>query len=417
MSQDLARAIAGNEAAGRSSRATVLAFVSDPVTEQVLRLGLVDFVAGEIDLRRGTIRTAIAAMAKLPTPEVLIVDLSGDPEPLQALHALADIVEPGVRVLGIGEIDDVDFYRQITRGVGVLEYIFKPITREAVARHFAPLISNKAIGNAATRGGRVIAVIGARGGVGATSIAANLAWHLGAVAKRHTVLVDTDLFMGSACPALGGKPRSGLRIALETQGRIDPILLELAVQPISERLNLLAAEEKFDEKLNYAPGAAGRLIDALRIRYNFIVLDLPFLPTELHRELLNFVHHRVIVLDPTLASVRDCLRLLALPNGPWQPQSPTLVLNHSNRAGGLTRKQMEEALKQKIHVTAPHLPKLFSEVPEHAQRAVGDRGPFSDMIIDLAHEIGFVGMPEQAGARDVSKSSVAGFFRRFGVNV
>ncbi len=162
MSQDTARGNGvGAEAVSRSNRVTVLAFLSDAVTEQVVSDGLSDVVPNGLDLRRGTIRTAIGALAKLQTPEVLIVDLSGEGQPAQALHELSDVVEPGVRVLAIGDTDDVDFYRHITRGLGVMEYIFKPITRESVARHFVPLITHKRIGDEAARGGRVVAVIGA----------------------------------------------------------------------------------------------------------------------------------------------------------------------------------------------------------------------------------------------------------------
>ena len=323
MSQDLAR---GNtEAGSRSNRVSVLGFLSDALSEQVLRDGLADVASNGLDLRRGTIRTAIGAMAKLPTPEILIVDLSGETQPLQALDELSDIVEPGVRVLAIGDTDDVNFYRHITRSLGVAEYIFKPITRQAIAQHFGTLITRKTLGQDARRGGRVIAISGARGGVGATTIAAHLAWYLGVSAKRHTVFIETDMHLGSGAVLLGGKAGPGLRIALERPSQIDPLFIERMTQPISERLHLLAGEERLDEPLNYAPGAAAPFwSQSLRARYNFIVLDLPLLPALLNRELLGLAHHRVIVMDPTLASVRDCLRLLALPKGPWQPQSPTL---------------------------------------------------------------------------------------------
>src|SRR5271157_3787532 len=260
----------------RPDRLTVLAFLGDPATEQVLRDGLGELVANGMDIRRGTIRTAVAAMAKMPTPEVLIIDIAGEEQPLHALGELSDVVEPGVRVLVIGDNDDVDFYRHITRGMGVMEYLFKPITREAVARHFAPLITRKTIGQDATRGGRVIAVLGARGGVGATTIAGNLSWLLGVMAKRHTVFVEADIHMGSGALLLGGKSGPGLRMALETPDRIDPLFVERAAQPVAERLHVLASEEKLTDPLNYAPGAARRLIEALRVRYNFIILDVPF---------------------------------------------------------------------------------------------------------------------------------------------
>jgi pilus assembly protein CpaE len=396
MSQDLGRSNGmTTEAVTRSDRVTVLAFLTDAVSEQVIRDGLADIVPNGLDLRRGNVRTAISAMTKLPTPEVLIVDLSGEAQPLAALDELSELVEPGVRVLAIGETDDVDFYRQVTRGLGLMEYIFKPITRESVARHFAPLITLKTIGDEATRGGRVVAVIGARGGVGATSIATNLAWYLGVLAKRHTIFVEADLHLGSAALLLGGKTGPGLWNALENPEAIDPQFAEHSAQPISVRLHLLASEERLGGQLKYAPGAAGRLIETLRARYNFIILDLPYLPVELNRELLSLVHHRVIVMDRTLACVRDCLRLLALPNGAWQPQTPTLVLNRQGRLGGLTRKQIEEALKVKIDIEVPDLPKLFSEHLHRGEPPVGTNGPFRQVIAELAREIGFVGLPEE----------------------
>jgi pilus assembly protein CpaE len=405
----------GGGLVSRPDRLTVLAFLGDPATEQVLRDGLGELVANGIDIRRGTVRTAVAAMAKTQTPEVLIVDIAGEEQPLHALGELSDVVEPGVRVLVIGDNDDVDFYRHITRGMGVMEYLFKPITREAVARHFAPLITRKTIGQDATRGGRVIAVLGARGGVGATTIAGNLSWLLGVMAKRHTVFVESDIHMGSGALLLGAKTGPGLRMALETPDRIDPLFVERAAQPVAERLQVLASEEKLTEPLHYAPGAARRLIEALRVRYNFIVMDVPFLPMPCNRELIEFAHHRVIVMDPSLASVRDTLRLLSLPNGPWQPQSPTIVLNRQGRPGGLTRKQIEEALKVKIDIVIPDIPKQLNESASFGEPAIATRGPFRQAIIDLSREIGFVAAREDAVIEGSAQlTSVGGIFKMLG---
>jgi pilus assembly protein CpaE len=412
MNEQSARtALADGGVISRPDRLTVLAFLGDPATEQVLRDGLGDLVANGMDIRRGTMRTAITAMAKLPTPEVLIVDITGEDQPLHTLGELSDVVEPGVRVLAIGDTDDVDFYRHITRGMGVMEYIFKPITREAVARHFAPLVTRKTIGQDAARGGRVIAVMGARGGVGATTIAGNLAWMLGVTAKRHTVFLEADLHMGSGALLLGAKTGPGLRMALETPDRIDPLFVERATQPVAERLHVLASEEKLNAPLHYAPGAARRLIDALRVHYNFIIADVPFLPIPCNRELIEFAHHRVIVMDPSLASVRDTLRLLGLPNGPWQPQTPTIVLNRQGRPGGLTRKQIEDALKVKVDVVIPDLPKQLNESATFGEPAMNARGPFRQAIIELSREIGFVGSRDETGGASRQTGALGGIFK------
>ena len=398
----------------RPDRLSVLAFLADAATEQVVREGLSTIAVHGMEIRRGTVRGAIAAMARLATPEVLIVDISNDEQPLQALAELSDVVEPSVRVLAIGDTDDVDFYRHITRQMGVVEYIFKPVTREAVARHFAPLISRKAPTGDTARGGRVVSVIGSRGGVGATTIAANLAWYFGVIAKRHTVYLESDLHMGAGALALGAKTGHGLRIALEDPDRIDPNFIEGAAQPLAERLHVLAAEERLDQPLRYVQGAAQKLIEALRVRYNFIVMDVPFLPLPCNRELLQFTHHRVIVTDPSLAGVRDTLRLLHLPRGPWQPQSPTIVLNRLGRPGGLTAKQIEEALKTTIDIVIADQPKLLSETANQSEPAMAARGPLRQAMVELGREVGFVASRGETADDVVARRGLVGYFARLG---
>jgi pilus assembly protein CpaE len=236
------------------------------------------------------------------------------------------------------------------------------------------------------------------------------------MAKRHTVFLESDLHMGSGALLLGGKTGPGLRMALETPDRIDPLFVERAAQPVAERLQVLASEEKLNEPLNYAPGAARRLIETLRVRYNFIIMDVPFLPMPCNRELIEYAQHRVIVMDPSLASVRDTLRLLGLPNGPWQPQSPTIVLNRQGRPGGLTRKQIEDALKVKIDVVIPDIPKQLNESASFGEPAIAIRGPFRQAIIDLSREIGFVANREDtAVASTAQPGAVTGLFKMLGL--
>jgi pilus assembly protein CpaE len=411
MDQSLERGASAGEKLSRPNRSTVLAFIFDSVSEQVLRDGLAEFVVDGLDIRRGNIKTAITTMTRLQTPEVLIVDISGEESPLQSLRQLSEVVEPSVRVLAIGEIDEVEFYRDITHGFGVAEYLFKPITREAVARHFVPMITHKSLREDTAGGGRVVAVMAARGGAGATTIAGNVAWYLGMSGKRHTVFVDTDLHMGYGAMLLGGKTGPGLRMVLESPEPVDPLFADAAPQPIADRLHILAGDEQLLKPLLYAPGAARRMIDALRTRYNFIILDLPFLPVPSHRDVLDLAHHRVVVMDPTLASVRDTLRLLALPRGPWQPQSPTLVLNRHGRPGGLTRKQIEDALKTKIDVVIPDLSKQLQESVGSGKPMVSNRGPYLNAIIDLSREIGFVGLHDGFVAPADLGASIGGLLK------
>ncbi len=378
------------EAGVKGERTAILAFVADADSETVLREAIVEALPQGMEVRRGNIRTAISVLSRTATPRVLIVDVSGEEQPLTALGDLSQVVEPDVRVLVIGDLEDVNFYRHITRGLGALEYLYKPLSRDMVARHFRPFIVDEKNSSEAVLGGRIVTVTGVRGGVGATTIAANLAWHFGFSARRHTVLFDPDLYCGSAALLLNAKTGSGLRTALESPQRIDELFVERATQPVAERLHVLAGEEKLADSLTYAPDAAAKLLEALRRRYNFVVADVPFLPLALNRDLLDLAHQRVLVLDPTLAAVRDTLRLLALPPGPAQPRRAVVILNRAGRPGGLTTREIEDALKMKPDVTMPDLPRVVGTAASMGEPVVAARGPFRAGIIELAREVAFV---------------------------
>src|SRR5881409_313650 len=104
----------------RPDRPKVIAFVRDQDTETALREGLMEAVPQGFDIHRGTVRAAMAALQTMPTPRVLIVDVSGEDQPLSVLGELSDVVEPDVRVLVVGDREDLNFYRQMTHGLGVL---------------------------------------------------------------------------------------------------------------------------------------------------------------------------------------------------------------------------------------------------------------------------------------------------------
>lgn len=383
---------ATQDASARYDRPSLIGFITDARSEEALRDGLADVTSEALDIRRGGVRAAVAAMQKQATPKVLVVDVSGESQPLTALADLAHVVEPDVCVLVVGETNHVDFYREVTRGMGAADYLAKPLTRDTVARHFATYIRGRTPTGPAALGGRAIAVTGVRGGVGATTLAVNLAWNFGVTMRRHTVLLDPDIHLGSAAFLLNVQPGAGLRMALETPDRIDSLLAERAAQPAADRLHVLAGEEKLAIQPNPAPGAAQVLLDALRRRYNFIVADVPFAPVPLYRDLLDLVDQRVLVMEPTLAAVRDTLRLLALPDGTDQSQRAIVVLNRVGIPGGLTRRQVEESLKMKVDVVIPDLPRQVGNAATLGEPVIATSSSFRAGVLELARQVAFVGL-------------------------
>lgn len=388
------------QALARHDRAEMIAYVTDAQSEEALRAGLADVVTEAIELKRGGVRAAIVSMQKSTTPRVLLVDISGEDESLSALGDLSNVLEPDVRVLVVGDRDNLDFYREVTRGLGAAEYLPKPLTRDKVARHFGAVVAGQTPSADGVFGGRAIAISGVRGGVGATTVAVNLAWHFGVTLRRHTVLLDPDLHRGMCAFMLNIQAGAGLRMALEAPERVDALLAERAAQPAADRLHVLSGEEKLADMPEHAAAAAATLLDALRRRYGMIIVDAPIAPVPLYRDLLDQVHQRVLVMEPTLACVRDTLRILALPHAAGQKQRAVIVLNRMGIPGGLNRRQIEDALKMKVDVVIPDLPRQMGQAATMGEPAIVSVGNFRAGVLDLARQVAFVRMLD-APATDV----------------
>jgi pilus assembly protein CpaE len=348
-----------------------------------LRDSLFDATPEPFECRRGGIRGAIADLLRIDSPRCLIVDIGGEERPLSALAELSEVVEPDVQVLVIGDSHDLDFYREVTRGLGAREYLAKPLSRDQVVRLFAPVIAGRQVASPELSGGRLVTVTGARGGVGATTIAANLAWHFGVARNRHTVLLDPNLQTGSAALFVDAGTGSGLRAALEMPDRIDELFIERAALLLKDRLRVLASQEPLAQLPACAPDAAPRLLAALRRRYNFIIADVPFQPVPLYRDLLNLADQRVIVLEPMLAGVRDAPRLRAL-HAKVVGEPTVIMLNRDGMPGGMTREQVEATLEARLDLVIPDLPRRLAKAANMGDPAITGRGFFRLRIQEIA---------------------------------
>ena len=388
----------------RHDRRHLIAFVTDAESERTLRSSLSDMLPEPPDMRRGGIRAACLAMQKTTTPRILVVDVSGEAQPLQALADLATVVEPDVCVLVIGELDGLEFYRAITRGLGASDYLPKPLSRDQVTQHFGSFVLGRSPSSSASAlGGRVVAITGVRGGAGASSIAANLAWHFGSTLRHHTVLVDPDLHHGNAAYLLNVHPGEGLRAALEAPARIDTLLAERAAQPAAERLHVLAGESPPGDLPAYAESAAKALIGALRRRYNFVILDVPSAPVPLYNDFLNLAHQRILVMEPSLVSLRDVLRMTTAPKPTPEEQAPLLLLNRLGIPGGLTRRQVEEGLKRKVDIVLPDMPRQLRAAANLGEPAIATNSAYRKAITELARSVAGAGLLDSLAATIVAE--------------
>jgi pilus assembly protein CpaE len=385
------------EAPIRPDRKALVCFVADAETEAALRQGLAGVVPPDAEFRRADGVRAVEALRAMPTPWTLVVDISGHAQPLALLEDISNVVEPDLRVLVVGDREDVGFYRHLTRGLGAVDYLYKPLTAAMVAEHFAPVVARRPFATRTAAGGRIVTLTGARGGSGSSTIAANLAWFLADHAQRHTLALDADLHRGTLPLLLGTQAGPGLRGALERPERVDELFVERAATTISDRLHLLAAEEAVAQPVAYTAGAAERLLAMLRRRYNFIVADVPFQPDALARDMLDQVQIRVVVMEPTLAGIRDALRLLQMPHGRAQTYRPLLLMNRAGRRGTLSLGQVADTMKMTPDVVVPDLPAKLEASATLGKPAAEGAGPFRDAIHLLAQVSCGINAPEKRG--------------------
>jgi pilus assembly protein CpaE len=291
-------------------------------------------------------------------------------------------------VLAIGETRDVSFYRSATKGMGVREYLPKPLTRQAVERHFLAWMRTDAEITEVMRGGKVISVAGVRGGIGTSTIAANLAWIIGSELHRHTVLLDSDLHTGTAALALNVKATTGLRTALESPERVDQLLIERAAQPAGHRLHVLAAAEPLHTPSEYIDGGASSLCQALRLRYNFVIADAGARQMPFARDLQYLAQQRIIVVDPTMLAIRNFQKISDMARSPAQSPLSILVLNQAGHPGGLSQTTMEQTLGVRFHAVIPDLPRIMSKAAHFGEPAASLKGPFRNGILLVARAIG-----------------------------
>ena len=218
----------------------VLAFVVDAESETMLRRVAAQLALPNFDVRRGGVDIAIKYLKAERSPALLFIDVTGIDRVLDAVQALSDVCEPQLQVVVIGASNDVGLYRGLMR-MGVADYLFKPMTAELLEAVIWRLMNGTERVDQG-RLGKLVAVSGARGGTGASSIAANVASYLADKAARRVCVLDLDVSTGAQAMLLGTRPNAGLAEALEVPGRVDDLFLERATIAVSPRLDLLASE-------------------------------------------------------------------------------------------------------------------------------------------------------------------------------
>src|SRR5580658_9385616 len=263
-----------------------------------------------LKIQMGGMAAAVEAYRTAPTPNVIILETEGRSDILAGLDQLATVCDPGTRVVVIGRVNDVTLYRELVRR-GVSDYVIAPVNAPDVVRSVCGLFSAPD----AKPVGRIIAVVGAKGGVGASTVAHNIAWAIARDLSLDSVVADLDLPFGTAGLDYNQDPPQGVADAVFSPDRIDTAFIDRLLSKCTDHLSLLAAPATLDRVYDFTAEAFEPVFDALRATVPCVVLDVPHMWTAWTRRVLIGADDILIVAAPDLANLRNAKNMVDMLRG------------------------------------------------------------------------------------------------------
>jgi pilus assembly protein CpaE len=379
-----------NETAERSEPARALelvAFLSDPDSRDLVQSLVFDLELKNVVVRQGSVDDALDFVKTLPSwPHQLLVDVADSALPLSDMSRVTNIAEPDTRIIVAGDRNDVGLFRDLMQ-LGVADYLLKPFTPAMLRRslNLGALASEPA---RAPRAGKTIAVLGARGGAGATTVACGLAWHLAHGFSRRTVVVDLDVYNGAVNLVFNLPPSQGLVAALQNTAGLDHLGLEKVLTLRGPRLFTLTADSDARAADPITPDSLQALLAALVEHFHFVVLDIPTRSGAVVNTLLDQCDFVVMLADPTILAVRNVARIMRGREAANTAQRAMLVVNNlaPRTPETLTAGAMEAALGRGMDHTLPYTAGLTkSQNPGRPQEFLP--AVYSKAVLDIATSI------------------------------
>lgn len=279
-----------------------------------------------LKVHMGGVATAVEFYQTAPTPNLIIIESRQEPRQLiESLRQLAEVCDPSSKVVIIGHYNDVWLYRELTRS-GVSEYVVAPISMADIVS----VITSIFVDPEAEPVGKTFAFVGAKGGVGSSTIAHNVGWTISNLFASEVVVADLDLAFGTANINFDQDPTQGIAEAVFAPDRIDEVYLDRLLAQCAERLSLLAAPSTLDRVYDFDPEAFSQIIDTAQRTAPVVVLDVPHIWTGWSKSVLANADEVVVTATPELANLRNSKNLVDMlkklrPNDP----PPRLVVNQA----------------------------------------------------------------------------------------
>src|SRR5271154_6071395 len=295
--------VARDEHIAPAPRVSVQAFCENVDTAAAIQSAGEDrrMAKAHLRIQMGGTAAAVEAYQSAPTPNVIILESeTRGHEVLTGLDRLADYCDAGTRVIVIGSMNDVTLYRELVKR-GVSDYLISPVSVLQVVRAICGLYSAPD----AKPVGRIVAVVGAKGGVGASAVAHNIAFSIARDLRLDAVVTDLDLAFGTAGLDFNQDPPQGIAEAVFSPDRVDTAFVDRLLAKCTDHLNLLAAPATLDRVYDFGAEAFEAIFDSLRASVPCTVLDVPHQWTGWTKQTLVGADDVLIVASPDLANLRN----------------------------------------------------------------------------------------------------------------
>lgn len=378
-------------------RVSVQAFCETTATADALQSAGVDrrLAKAHLTIKMGGMESAIETYHSVPTPNVIILETKAGHDILAGLDELATVCDAGTRVVVIGSDEDVAPYRELVRR-GVSDYVIGPVETLDVVRAICGLFS----ASEDTPVGRIIAVVGAKGGVGASTVAHNVAWAIARDLALDSVVIDLDMAFGTASLDYNKDPLQGIANAVFAAERPDSAFIERLLAKCNDHLSLLAAPASLERVYDFGVDAFDAVFDTMRLTTPVIVLDIPHQWSGWTRRALVGADDILIVAEPDLANLRNAKNMLTMlkaarPND----RSPLYCLNQvgMSRRPEISPREFAKAIEGPSLAAIPFDPKMFGTAANNGQMiaeiSAGHR--ISKTFVHIANQLTGRGEPKK----------------------
>ena len=337
------------------NHADFVAFLADADSTDAVERFALSRMMPHTHIRQGSIADATEFMSRLERPpRQLVVDISTSAMALSELAALAEVCAPSISVVVIGERNDVGLFRELLR-MGVDEYISKPLTVDLLTRLLGgPGAAMQPVHQVRT--GKLVACVGARGGVGASTVAANVAWYLSHSIERRVALIDLDPFGGPMTILLGTQCNNGLTDVLKNVRRLDPQYLERTMVGVGGKLFVLSAQNALDSAESLDTEALRELVGELKRHFHYVIVDMTGRAGATNIAMIEEAQVVALIAEPSVYAARETARLMRTAETRDAHAPVMLIVNQPRQPGKgeLALHDFEEAVGRRASHVLPY---------------------------------------------------------------